>query len=83
MMTEMEQLQCRWFDQRAMGKKDPLLVKQADLNVTERRHLLQAANCCHCCFAVQHLTTNSVQIVSGHLIVDNFTLWLAGHKIVT
>ena len=46
---------------------DHLLVEQADLNVVERRHLLQASDCRHRCFAVQHLAPDSVQVVSGNL----------------
>ena len=52
---------------------DHLLVEQADLDVIEGRHLLQASDCSHRCFAVQHLAPDSVQVVSGNL--GNSTLF--------
>ena len=45
-----------------------LLVKEANLDVAEGGHLLQTADCSNCGFAVQHLTTDSIQVVSSHLI---------------
>ena len=45
-----------------------LLVKEANLDVAEGGHLLQTADCSNRGFTVQHLTTDSIQVVSSHLI---------------
>ena len=44
-----------------------LLIEQSDLDVAERRHFLQTADCRDCSFAVEHLAADTVQVISGHL----------------